>query len=85
MKVFIRLTALSSLAAIGFALPANFVIDVCAKGTVVNLNTGGVVCVGPVVERNRLVDLEKLVLACQEKNANWHGIAEVRPGQTVCW
>ena len=85
MKAFIYLTALFSLVAIGFAMPANFKIDMCAKGTVINLNTGSVVCVGPVVERNRSVDLEKFVQVCQERNANWHGIAEIRPDQTVCW
>jgi hypothetical protein len=82
VKAFI---AAIGLAAVGFALPANFEIDVCAKGTLIDSNTGEVVCVGPIVERNRVVNLEELMQVCLERNANWHGIAEVRPGKTVCW
>lgn len=80
-----KLVAALGIVAVGFALPLNFTIDVCAKGTVIDVNTGEIVCVGPVVERGRTVNLETFVQGCMDENVNWHGIGEILPDEVVCW
>ena len=80
-----KLVAVLGIVAVGFALPVNFTIDVCSRGTVIDVNTGEIVCVGKVVERGRTVNLEKFVQGCMDENVNWHGIGEILPDEVVCW
>jgi len=81
----IRSIAAMGVALVGFALPANLEIDVCSKGTVIDVNTGETICVGPVVERGRTFNLQEFIEDCLDENPDWHGIGEVRLERVVCW
>ena len=82
-----RLKSLGVLAmvAVGLSLPATFDLDVCGKGTLVDVNTGKIVCVGPVVQRGKEVNLDELISDCYEQNPKWTGVVAFHPNGMECY
>lgn len=82
-----RMKALSTLAivAVGLSLPTNFEVDVCSKGTILDVSKGKMVCVGSVVKKGRKVNLDQLISDCYEQNPKWTGVVAFHVDRLECY
>jgi hypothetical protein len=81
-----RLALLVAAVTVGFTLPIKFTVDICDRGTVIDFNTGQSVCVGAVVEHDRVIDTEQVQKACAKVNSRWTGVTEFKAnGKMNCY